>query len=471
MKKQLLTKTLFAIFALSAPFTSGSVMAQEDDNKLISFGEPTFFRHYDKRGVNMFETTKKDYDKPFEGRKIYIGAGFTQQFQTLKHENLGALNSSFNSTTPGERANALAPIKPGFMTAQANLNIDLQLADGIRLNLTNYLSSRHHNEVWVKGGYMQFDKLPFSGDLWDNIMRYTTIKVGHMEINYGDAHFRRPDGGQTMYSPFMEGNIMDAFATEIGGEIYVQKDGVFGMIGLTNGMIKGSVDSLAINTDGTNKANPSLYFKGGIDKQLNESTRLRFSTSWYHNGGTNGSGLTLYSGDRTGSNYQYVMEQYYSGNGTAEKTPQQMYSSGRFNPNFSGKLDAVMLNAFVKVNGFEVFGTYEIAKGYAKNETVNTEGKVDSRQANQFAIEGLYRFGTSENLYAGLRYNKVSSDLTGYDEKVDIDRFALGAGWFLTKNVLLKGEYVKQNYKNFKNSDYRHNGKFDGLVIEAVVGF
>ena len=47
------------------------------------------------------------------------------------------------------------------MTAQANLFTDVQLADGIRMNVTTYLSTRHHNEAWVKGGYIQFDKLPF----------------------------------------------------------------------------------------------------------------------------------------------------------------------------------------------------------------------------------------------------------------------------------------------------------------------
>jgi hypothetical protein len=35
-----------------------------------------------------------------------------------------------------------------------------QLAKGIRIQLTSYLSSRHHNETWVKDGFIQIDESP-----------------------------------------------------------------------------------------------------------------------------------------------------------------------------------------------------------------------------------------------------------------------------------------------------------------------
>ena len=35
-----------------------------------------------------------------------------------------------------------------------------------------------------------------------------------MEVNYGDAHFRRSDGGNTMWNPWIENNIMDEFAAK-----------------------------------------------------------------------------------------------------------------------------------------------------------------------------------------------------------------------------------------------------------------
>lgn len=424
--------------------------------------QPTIsnWRAYDQSGINVFETGKADSVK-FDGLKVRWGAGFTQQFQGLKHENTANNNAGNTVATAG--ANKLYPIQPGFMTAQANLFMDVQLADGIKLNVTSYLSARHHNETWVKGGYIQFDKLPFKGKFWGDLMKLATIKIGHFEVNYGDQHFRRSDGGQALYNPFMEGYIADAFATEIGGELYLQKNGLFGMIGLTNGMIKGHIDSVAITAQDDNaKRSPSFILKAGIDKKL-DNVRVRFTGSFYHNNSSAGSGLTLYGGDRTGSNYQNVMEKWVSGGAAVASTAAAF--SGRFNPGFSKKVDAFMLNGFLKASGLELFATYETASGRTKTETAN-------RKMTQIAGDVIYRFGKEEDVFLGLRYNAVTAALQGFTTgDVKVNRFAIAGGWFLTKNVLLKAEYVNQQYKDFPITDYRNGGKFSGYVIEAVVGF
>jgi hypothetical protein len=433
------------------------MVANAQDDKEF-YGRPSNWRPYDYRGINVFETGKTD-TIAYEGLRIRFGAGFTQQFQSIK---------ASNTATNNQTTNKIYPIAPGFMTAQANLFTDVQLADGIRLNVTTYLSSRHHNEAWVKGGYIQFDKLPFKGKFWSDLMNVTTIKVGHMEVNYGDAHFRRSDGGHTLYNPFMEGNIMDAFATEIGGEVFLQKNGLFGMLAVTNGMIKGHVDSAAkgvvagVVVDDNDKRAPSIILKGGVDKSLGDKIRVRLSGSLYHNSSNAGSGLTLYGGDRTGSNYQNAMELWKVAG--AVQASDKIAFSGRLNPGFSKKVDALMLNGFLKVGGVELFGTYETSKGRTKTETAN-------RKANQLAGDVVYRFGPTENLYVGAKYNTVKARLAGMPEDVKLDRVALAAGWFLTKNVLLKAEYVKQQYKDFPVTDYRNGGQFKGVVVEAVVGF
>ena len=413
------------------------------------------FRPYDKTGINQFETSKGDTVK-FSEMKVRFGAGFTQQFQNLNHENPGAVNNT------GLGVNRLYPLDNGFMTSQANLFMDVQLADGIKLNVTSYLSARHHNETWVKGGYIQFDKVPFKGKFWTDLMKVTTVKIGHFEVNYGDQHFRRSDGGQTLYNPFMDNYIIDEFATEIGGEIYVQKNGWLGMLGITNGMIKGSIDSaIATPQDGNIRRNPSIYFKGTYDKKVDENVRVRFSASVYTNYSNAGSGLTIFGGDRTGSNYQNVMEKGIPGSLPASTA---VAFSGRLNPGFSKKITATMINAFVKAYGFEFFGTYEGSKGRSKTE-------VDERSANQFAVDGVYRFGKEENLFVGIRYNTATARLQGFTNDISVNRTAFAAGWFLSKNTLLKAELVNQKYVDFPSADYRAGGKFSGYVIEAVVGF
>ncbi|MEJ7779603.1 MAG: hypothetical protein WKF68_08430 [Daejeonella sp.] len=442
---------LFKIAAITfACISTVSVNAQTREDERT---EVANLRPYDQSGINVFDAPK-DTSATFDKLRVKFGAGFTQSFQGLKHENV---------------SKGLYKISPGFNTANANLFMDVQLSDGIRLNLTSYLSSRKHNETWVKGGYIQFDKLPFKGQIWEDIMKVATLKIGHMEINYGDQHFRRSDGGQTIYNPFIENYILDAFTTEIGGEVLLRKNGLFGLLGVSNGMIKGNIDSLvATAQDNNTRKSPSLYLKGGFDKQVTEDLRVRFAASYYTN--KSSGGQTLYGGDRTGSNYFMVMEKAGSNATYAANA-----FSGRLNPGFSKKVDAIQLNGFVKMQGLELFATYEAANGRTKNETKD-------RKTSQYAIDAVYRFGKTENLFMGVRYNAVSARLANvaeagtnpaiiYNEDIKVDRIAFGTGWFLTRNILLKAEYTKQEYKDLPVADYRNGGKFNGYVVQAVVGF
>ena len=344
--------------------------------------------------------------------------------------------------------------------------MDVQLADGIKLNLETYLSSRHHNESWVKGGYIQFDKLPFKGEFWDNLMQYATIKLGHMEINYGDQHFRRSDGGNTIYNPFAENYIMDAFATEVAGEVYLKANGLMGMVGVSNGLINGGFQH-AQQTVGTGAGaqtipyhrNPSFYAKGAVDKTFGE-VRARGAASIYYNASDGRS--TLYGGDRTGSNYFFVME-------PANATSKDNAFSGRVNPGFSNQVRAIQLNGFMKAYGFELFGTFENAKGRSAAERF---AATDKRSVNQFALDAIYRFGPEEKVYIGGRYNTLSGQtLASNNDKQKVNRVAFGGGWFLTPNVLLKAEYVDQKYSDYPTTSILNEGHFKGAVIQAVVGF
>ncbi len=439
MKKILLTTAKLMLAVCTAlPLVS---LAQNTDKEF--YGKPGYWRPKDQKGINVFETTKASDTIPYEGARVRFGVGFTQQFQNLKHKT---------ATTQ-----ALYEMGPGFNLAMANLFTDIQLADGIRLDVTTYLSTRHHNETWVKGGYIQFDKLPFKGKFWGNLMKLATIKIGHMEVNYGDAHFRRTDAGHALYNPFIENYIVDAFSTEIGGEIYLQKNGLIGMVGVTNGTINSSIGKQAKDALNDSTKNPAVYAKIGFDKTLANNVRVRLTGSVYVNNKSQRN--VLYAGDRAGSHYWGVLDP----KGAAMTAA---FTSGRFSPNFTRNIKAFMVNGFLKVNGLEVFGTLETAKGNAGLISDNTKRKM-----NQTAVEGIYRLGVKEDVFVGIRYNTVSSELPGYTTKIKIDRTAFSAGWFLTKNILLKGEYVKQNYKNFAATDIRNGGSFNGYAVEAVIGF
>lgn len=396
-------------------------------------------RPRDKRGLNVFEAPKAN-EPNFRGVRLDIGAAFTQQFQMLEHSN-----TADPKIVDGVDQNQLADIGPGFNLATANLYLNARLAPGIRVAVESYMSSRHHSEFWVKGGYLQIDESPIDLPLLNTIMDYVTLKVGHFEINYGDAHFRRTDNGNALYNPFVGNYILDAFTTEIGAEAYVRTGPWLAMLGMTNGEIKGAI------TNPDERA-PSFIGKVGYDNELLDGLRVRLTGSLYTT--KKSSSNTLYSGDRAGSRYYNVMD-------NAASTD---FRNGRVNPGLTDKVTAWQINPFVKLGGLELFGVVEKASGRTKAES-------EEREWTQYAGDVVYRFLQDENAYLGARYNIVRGELAGVANAVEAKRVQIGAGWFVTPNVLLKAEYVRQTYNDFPTTDIRSGGKFDGFMIEGVVAF
>jgi hypothetical protein len=424
-------KSIFKTYLIILLATASGTVYSQDGRQL------QFFRPADKGGLNIFEAPKAD-TVAFDGIKVRIGGDFAMQFQSLNQSN---------------DLNNLVELGTNFNLPTANLNIDVQLYDGVRMHLRTYLSSRHHNEAWIKGGHLQMDKLDFiKPGFMEGLMKYTTITIGLDEFNYGDAHFRRSDNARALYNPFVGNYIMDAFATEAFGEFTFQKDGGLLVLGITNGKLNQSV---ALNENSDNKI--SFYGKLGYDKQLNEDLRVRLTGSWYINNGAT-TGTWLYGGDRAGARYYFVML-------TEGENAANVFTHPRFNARFT-KITALQFNPFVKFKGLEFFGIYEVANG--NNEIGNnTEGAF-----TQIGAELLYRFGTTEQFYLGARYNTVSGKrFESQQNTLDIDRINVGGGWFMTKNILTKIEYVKQNYAGSAWTDRFAGAMFSGINVEAVIGF
>jgi hypothetical protein len=411
---------------LSLPVMLAALIALMPMTALAQSSGIQFNRPADQFGLNVFEAPKED-TTVFTGMNVKWGAAFTQQFQALSHETASEVE--------------IANIGAGFNLATANLNLDAQLADGVRVNLITYLSSRHHPEAWVKGGYFQIDGAPmFRSPALDRMFEFVTLRVGHFEINYGDAHFRRTDNGNAMHNAFVGNFLMDAFTTEIGTELYFRSNGFLAMGGVTGGEIRGNVQR-------PDDRKPTFLGKLGYDSQLTPDLRMRLTGSVYHTAGSISN--TLYGGDRAGARYYDVLE-----GGSF---------SGRVNPGMRDKVTAFQINPFIKVRGLELFGIIETASGRAANE-------VEDRTWNQYAAEAIYRFGPREQIYFGGRYNVVNGPLaSGHD--VTVDRFNIGGGWFVTPNVLAKIEYVNQSYDGYPSTDARHGGRFNGIMVEGVLAF
>lgn len=434
MKSQFF-KLSVKLFAIAFLAMSGEVWAQRSSLQ--------YFRPNDQRGISVFEAPKID-TVAFDGVAVRVGGDFAMQFQALDQRN-----NSGNLVDLGADLNL----------PTANLNLDVQLLDGVRMHMRVYLSSRNHPEAWVKGGQMQIDKLDFiAPGFLEGIMEYTRFTVGLDEFNYGDAHFRRTDNARAIYNPFVGNYIMDAFSTEAFGEVSVLKNGLVAVIGLTNGKLNQRV---VVNPNTDNQ--PSFYGKLGFDKQLNEDLRVRLTGSWYVNNGTS-TGTWIYGGDRAGARYYNVLHTVEDEDGESQGTA----FDPRFNPRFN-KLTAIQINPFIKFGGLEFFGVFEVANG--NNEI--TEPQPDTEGSfTQLAGDLLYRFGAEEDFYVGARYNRVSGSMReSATEDQQINRLNVGGGWFLSKNILTKLEYVQQSYVGGAWKGRFAGAEFNGAVIEAVIAF
>jgi hypothetical protein len=393
------------------------------------------------KGFAQFEPDQDNGDG-FEKVKVQVGGDFALQYQILKHE----------------ADTQLVPLGTGFNLPTANLRIDADLAKGIHVNLETYLSARHHNEAWVKGGYILIDELPFiKSPGIDKVMDYLTLRVGDMELDYGDAHFRRSDNGHVITNPFVGNYTMDAFTTAPAFELLFRNKGILAMAGLTSGILKQDLVTYSARDSSYTTYNTTselgFYWKAGYDKKFGDDFRLRATLSGYHNP-KNHSG-SLYNGDRTGSRYYLVMKPVsYQATDVDIKSN---HTTGNFGPGSLKKTNSIMFNLFTQYKGLEFFGTFETMSG------VTTSDK-DTRFM-QWAAEGLYRFGGQKQFYGGLRYNWVK------DKKNDMStgRLQIDAGWFIIPAVVFKVEYVDQNYKDF--ALYGDGAGFHGVMIEAAVSF
>ena len=438
--------------------------APSNQEKTGNNRELQYFRQPGYEGLNVFETPKAE-EETYKGFQVRVGGDFALQFQGLSHSN-------------ADGAPQLVTLGKNFNLPTANLNLDVQFARGVRMHLRTYLSSRHHNETWVKGGYLQVDRLDFiRKGFASGIMDVATVRTGVNDLNYGDAHFRRSDNASALHNPFVGNYIMDAFTTQPFLEVNLQPKASPAGAGISNGLLNPTV-SKALTAWGTGEdtgtadCKPTYYGKLGIDKQINNNLRFRLTGSFLTAQGAD-NGNNLYGGDRAGSRYYNVFDYIAADSSSVSSND----FSGRFDPGFN-KTSAFQVNPFIKYGGLELFGIFE--QTWGRNGAENRE----NGQYTQIGAELLYRFGSWDQFYIGGRYNTVSghgdyAEGASAPDNKKISRINLGGGWFMTKHILVKLEYVNQQYgDNFRgtwgNPDAPNElteGQFNGLMLEAVISY
>lgn len=371
---------------------------------------------------NIFETPKDTSD--FNGVELDWNVDLTFNFQGLQ-QNYGD------------------ELKDGLSLPTANLDLNAKVLSGFNVKLETMLSSHHHHETFVKGGYATIDNLDFvykgfAKDFMDN----ATIKVGVNDINYGDAHFRRTDNADVMSNPFINNMGVEGYLQAGFLELLYRFPSInaFALGGITNGEV--NPDDV---TAGDGKDAYSFYAKAGWDSQLSKDTRVRLSQSAFFVKDTTKN--RLYMGDKAGN------------------VPRKIFSSDDFGGVWNAvggyrDLTATMTNLFVKKGSTEFFGLVEFADG--KNQT------NEDFEMLHYSAEVVQRFG-GDKFYAAARYENAVVEREGDSLDDELTQYQIGLGWLLSKNAIIKAEYIKQERKNI--ASYGQDAEFDGYMISAGLSF
>ncbi|XOB60936.1 hypothetical protein ACMC56_09995 [Campylobacterota bacterium DY0563] len=366
-------------------------------------------------------------------------------------------------TYQGLDQNYGSDIKSGLALPTANLDLNAKIMSGFNVKLETMLSSHHHHETYVKGGYATMDNLDWiSKDFAKGFMDKSTIKVGVNDLNYGDYHFRRTDNADVMRNPFIN---------NMGVEGYMQA----GFIELTyrmpsiNTLFVAGVSNGEVNPDdvsaGNGKGAYSYYAKLAYDNQISENTRFRISQSAFTVNNTTKN--RLYMGDKAGN----VPRKIFNAIDNTYNSPNDRDSFGAVWNAMAGynDLTSTMTNVFYKYKDTEFFGLLEYADGkqiYGAS-SVPLANAIDMEMLH-YSGEIVQRFG-ADKYYVAARYEKAELEKEGAAQDAKLTQYQIAAGMFLSKTAMMKIEYIKQE------RDHVHAGhdnvKFDGLMISAALSF
>ena len=272
-----------------------------------------------------------------------------------------------------------------------------------------------------------------------------------MEINYGDAHFRRSDNGNAIYNPFVGNYIMDAFTTEIGGEVYL-KTGERHRDGRRSPAAKSAARS---STPG--QRGPAFIGKLGFDRQVNTDLRVRLTGSMYKT--DKALSNTLYGGDRAGSRYYWVLE-----NTAATESAQCDLGLDQSRLQEQGHGAAAQPVREVPRPG--VFGVHRAGRRARPRPKPPSAPGSSTRSTRSTAS---CRTRSCSSARATTRRRATLAGITG---DVGAKRVQVGGGWFITARPARQGRIRQPEVLRLSRpANIRNGGTFNGMMLEGVVAF
>lgn len=403
--------------------------------------------------VQQFEPEKDT--SAFKGKpEVSFNTDLTFNYQGLSQE--------YNLPNPASTREV--GLQSGLSLPQANFDINAKVMSGFNVKLETMLSSHHHNETYVKGGYATIDNLDFiAPGFASDLMRNMTIKVGVDDINFGDDQYRRSDNADVMRNPFVHNMAVESYMQAPHIEVYYRIPAISSlvMVGITNGQV--NPDDVTNTDAGSGSSNrPAGYAKFAFDNQLTDDLRIRVSESLFTVSHTN-KGSSFYSGDKAGTVSRKVFD---SDTWDGSKWVNNDGDFGALWNAMGGFSDLTVSKThfFTRYVDTELYAMLELADG--------ADAKDKDMKMTHYTVDLVQRFSNDKFWVAG-RYENATVDYykTNFNNKeAELTQWQLGLGWFLSKNAVAKLEYINQKREN--NAAYVDGtAEFKGYMISTALSF
>lgn len=378
--------------------------------------------------------------------KLFITLNTVGTAQALQQKNV------FNAA-----GKDLGKLSPGMQTAYGDLGFQGRFGkkQEVELYFDLYLASRNHpSQTYGNEGYLLVHDVPENLEslaVLRPLFKRVDLKAGAFLVNFGDQQFWRSNNAITQKNPLVGNFVIDPNFVSTGVQVS-SKPGRFGW--------------LLAGTNGTNTEDFStgrgFAFNGKL--YVYPIKPVRLSGSYYrvnHRESITGR-ATLFSGNRSGERYGAVL-----GGGQAP---------GDVLPNTSKDLtayqgDFTFDEAAIPV---KLYAHYGLVRDSDANGPA--AGRPEERWS-YYTGQVVYRF--SPTLFAAARYSAANADkVSGIASNGKVGRVQVGGGLWLTKNLLMKVEYVNQKYTGFSSGVVLNNGiqawknpSFKGIVSEVSFAF
>lgn len=392
--------------------------------------------------------------------KLDIGIHSVGRLQYLSQNNVRIWDNSGEWKTPVKTAE-------GMQTSFANLEFNLSLGDNdIDIFMDILLATqRHPSQTWVNNGYMYIRRIPGNSFLTalNPVLKYVDIKAGNFYIDYGEHLHTMTINADTHRNPLIGNPVVAPFGNEPGIEIIHNAKNYGVMAGTGIGAPEqdfGGGRSWSFHTKAWFSALEQLYFSGSL---------------YTVNHGQVSRGANLFRRERLGSPYGGIWNLNNDNTGNGE-------GPGQVRPGIGKKLTSWEINGLWTPSSSTKISAY-YGQGSSLGPNVVPSGGLTLPKGDE--KWDYYTFAAQHYLapnkfylaarYSNIHYNKLwTEDNTG-----SVGRLQAGFGAFVTKNILLKGEYVYQQAKGFKPEtisvsngvDVGNKPSFNGLAMEFALSF